>query len=303
MIRLLPASSAKRGLVLVLVIVSFLVTFSLCTDLFFAWRQSRRPLDKPNEPELQAEPIPPKPKLPTLCPPSIVVAPDAVLTFPMAPFTVSDWSVDVSVVNNGKSEPAPEPGPDDGCGAGEIVDAEQVSCRPGLGASLRWEDRDGRMIRVMEVSALGPEGPETLASVTSNFDVALGSGAGHHFGQLRLVSSGKYVLMDANNESVMAISCDALSRRVEMASLPEGRLVATAVRTCGIYNAPVDAYKVVKGGAADDSIVVADQDDIPVDCDRLEISLRRGADAAFALACALAVLAFAPPRRDGSLKK
>jgi len=185
-------------------------------------------------------------QLPHVCPPFLKLEPGVTLALPTANFGAFTWNVDIATAQPSASS----------------------ADSPRLSASLRWAKREGRVGRVIEVSALGPNGPEPVVSCSSSLEVELAGG--DIYGWLRLVSVGRYVLRAVDGETVMALSCDHSSRRIEMASLPEGLLVATAERTGGT------------GG----------------EVESLQVSTRRGADVVFALVCALAVTVFSPPRSN-----
>jgi len=187
-------------------------------------------------------------QLPHVCPPFLKLEPGVTLALPTAHFGAFTWNVDIATAQPSASS----------------------ADSPRLSASLRWAKREGRVGRVIEVSALGPNGPEPVVSCSSSLEVELAGG--DIYGWLRLVSVGRYVLRAVDGETVMALSCDHSSRRIEMASLPEGLLVATAERTGGT------------GG----------------EVESLQVSTRRGADVVFALVCALAVTVFSPPRKQVS---
>eukprot|EP00929_Paragymnodinium_shiwhaense_P007175 TRINITY_DN111110_c0_g1_i1.p1 TRINITY_DN111110_c0_g1~~TRINITY_DN111110_c0_g1_i1.p1 ORF type:complete len:507 (-),score=115.46 TRINITY_DN111110_c0_g1_i1:30-1550(-) len=278
----LPSEAAKLSnhsrALLACLGLSLLVVFSMLAELFREFLFSKaimnarlmkylRRQEKLSEQQQQAEM---DSRLPSVCPEGLSLVPDAVLSMPVAPCNGFTWSVDVSGLAEAvqrspanaseahvKSSPKPA-----------ALDTAGLR----LSASLRWAKRDGCVARTVEmVLQRDAQGPQTLVSISSCLEVRLADG--EHFGWLKMVSSGKYILRDRNGEAVMVLSADPASRRMEMANLPEGRLVSTAVRTAGAG-------------------------------ERLEVSARGGGvDVIFSLSCALAVLVFAPlpsSRRDGS---
>mmetsp|Transcript_18747 Transcript_18747/g.51508 ORF Transcript_18747/g.51508 Transcript_18747/m.51508 type:complete len:425 (-) Transcript_18747:112-1386(-) len=246
-----------------LILVLSLVVLSICFDVRAVCMQSPQTTAKALAQsvrcklqvagdDLDAEAmIPLDAQIPRVCPDYVTITSQTVLSLSMAPFNSIIWTVDIAGID---------------CSS---------STAPRLQANLRWTKREGLVARVLEVSALGPDGPGVIMSCGSNLQVQF---ANHvPFGCLRLVSAGRYALRSVDGSAVMALSCDHNSRRVEMATLPEGRLVATATRV----------------GGSDDALGSEDE--------RLEVSTRRGADPIFALGCALAVLVFAPPRKNAAV--
>ncbi|CAK0815352.1 unnamed protein product, partial [Prorocentrum cordatum] len=218
--------------------------------------------------------------LPEVCPQFMRASGGVRLSVPMPPPDLAAWSCPIDLCALSPSL---------------RVDRSTGPATPLLAASLRWAELGGQLRRVLEVVERGPGGAE-LVSVDASLEVRLAGGA--PFGRLRSVGGRRYVLEQAGSgRGVLCVSTDLGASSLEVGQLPEGLLLATAERS-GAAPAPAAA-----SGSAAAASEVAHPAGAGAEragaggCGSLEVLAKPGVDAVFVLACALAVLVFAAPRR------
>jgi len=179
-----------------------------------------------------------------------------------------------------------------------------------LQVSLQWSDGGDRVMRQLAIASKfgATEATDFAPLLLVTSALQLQSPEGKPLGDIRILARGRS-LLEVDGTSVLAMSADQDASAVQVAALPSGRLLATARKRAASMCAEASAEDPAPG--ADEQKLAVSQDvllatgpspDVDESLSKeLVLHLRPNVDPGLMLACVLATMVFAPPRKFAHL--
>mmetsp|Transcript_38079 Transcript_38079/g.89172 ORF Transcript_38079/g.89172 Transcript_38079/m.89172 type:complete len:364 (-) Transcript_38079:149-1240(-) len=166
---------------------------------------------------------------------------------------------------------------------------------------MSWrENADTRPLRQIAIGLTSSTSPAFTALLTVTSSLVLEAAGGEEIGHVQVLARGKSVLRIDGN-AVLALSANQEASAIEVAALPSGRLLATAAarqKSSTPSREEQSRQESIPACAAEGASPVLEE---PLAEKCVDILLRPSADPMLMMACILAVIIFAPPRKFENL--